>query len=358
VNLLELGWNADWQRGFNQLASPELAPARVISVLKDHYRLRMETGEVLAKLSGRYSFEVGTRSELPAVGDWVAVEDIGANRAIIHHVLPRRTKVSRKAAGRELEEQVIAANVDTVFIISALTHEFNVRRIERYLALVWDSGAQPVIVLNKADMATDIAATTAELEFVAPGVSVHVMSATEGFGLDSLQGYLTPGQTVAFVGSSGVGKSTILNRLLGQELQPTLPVREHDDRGRHTTTSRQLFALSNGGMVIDTPGMRELQLWEVDDGLASAFDDIEEMATGCRYRDCAHKSEPGCAVRGAVDSGLLAQARLENFFKLQAEQKFLDRKLDVQVDQSEKSRIKKLCNNAREASRRKRTTSM
>ncbi len=192
MTLLELGWNADWQRNFNQLARPELAPARVISVLKDHYRMRTESGEVLAKLSGRYSFEASTRSELPAVGDWVATENIGAHRAIIHRVLPRRTKVSRKAAGREVEEQVIAANVDTVFIISALTHEFNVRRIERYLAVIWESGAQPVIVLNKADLAADMAATTAELEFIAPGVPVHVMSAIESFGLDALQSYLAP----------------------------------------------------------------------------------------------------------------------------------------------------------------------
>ena len=354
VTLLGLGWNSSLQRRFNELSRPDLAPARVISVLKDHYRLRTEAGEFLASVSGRYSFEVSTRSGLPAVGDWVAIEAGVGDRAIIHHVLPRRSKISRKVAGREVEEQVIAANIDTVFIVCALTQELNLRRIERYLALVWDSGAQPVVVLNKADLAADIAAITAELECTAPGVPVHVISAIESSGLETLQHYLNVGQTVAFIGSSGVGKSTIINRLLGSEVQPTLPVREHDDRGRHTTTSRELFALTGGGMVIDTPGMRELQLWHVGEGLSGAFDDIEQIAAGCRYRDCGHRSEPGCAVRSAIGSGQLAFDRVENFFKLRAEQAFLDRKLDVHAALAAKSRAKKLCNDGREISRRKR----
>ena len=353
MTLVELGWTSSLQDSFDQLSRPGFAPARVISVLKDHYRVRTEGPELLARLSGRYSFDVATRSELPAVGDWIAMEATGASRAIIHQVLPRHTKISRKVAGREVEEQVIAANVDTVFIVSALTQEFNVRRIERYLALVWDSGAQPVLIQNKADLADDIATLIGELEFIAPGVPVHVISATEGSGLGALEGYLNVGQTVAFIGSSGVGKSTILNRLLGSEVQPTLPVRGHDDRGRHTTTSRELFVLHGGGMVIDTPGMRELQLWHVEAGLSGAFDDIDRIATGCRYRDCMHKSEPGCAVRRALEAGQLANGRLENFFKLQAEQAFLDRKLDVQAAQAEKSRIKKLCKGARDVSKRK-----
>ncbi len=353
MTLMDLGWTSSLQRSFDQLSRPDLAPGRVISVLKDHYRLQGETGELLAKLSGRYSFEVATRSELPAVGDWVAIEAVPGGRATIHCLLPRRTKISRKVAGREAEEQVIAANIDTVFIVSALTHEFNLRRIERYLALVWDSGAQPVLVLNKADLASDIVATSAELWLIAPGVPIHVISAIVRFGVDALQRYLSAGQTVAFIGSSGVGKSTIINRLLGSEVQPTLPVREHDDRGRHTTTSRELFTLSGGGMVIDTPGMRELQLWHVEDGVAGVFDNIEQIASGCRYRDCGHKSEPGCAIRRAVDTGLLPRGRVENFFKLQAEQAFLERKLDVHAAQAAKSRARKLCKQSRDISRRK-----
>lgn len=354
MTLEELGWTSSLQCSFDQLSRAGLVPARVISVLKDHYRVRGAAGEALAQLSGRCSFEVSSRAYLPAVGDWVVIEPTGAVRAVIHHLLPRHTKISRKVAGREVEEQVIAANINIVFIVSALTQEFNLRRIERYLALVWDSGAQPVLILNKADLAGDIAVTAAELDIIAPGVPVHAISAMEGSGLEVLQNYLIVGRTAAFIGSSGVGKSTIINRLLGSELQLTLPVREHDDRGRHTTTTRELFLLRQGGMVIDTPGMRELQLWHLEDGFSGAFDDIDQIAAGCRFRDCTHKSEPACAVRRAVESGQLEGGRLENLFKLQAEQAFLDRKVDVHLAQAEKSRIKKLCKGARDVSKRKR----
>lgn len=353
MTLLQWGWTSSLQHSFDQLSRPEIAPARVITVLKDHYRLHSESGEHLARLSGKCSFDITRSSDLPAVGDWVAAQLDTGGEAVIHHVLPRHSKISRKATGREVEEQVIAANVDTVFIVSALTQEFNLRRIERYLALAWDSGSQPVILLNKADLATDIPGAIADLNFAAPGVPAHVISAMECSGLEALQPYLAAGGTVAFIGSSGVGKSTIINRLLGGEVQPTLPVREHDDRGRHTTTTRELFALPGGAMVIDTPGMRELQLWHLEGGVSNAFDDVERIAADCRYRDCSHRAEPGCAVQSAVAAGLLNEERVENFFKLQAEQAFLDRKLDVQAAQAAKNRAKKLCQQVRIAVRRK-----
>jgi ribosome biogenesis GTPase len=344
---MELGWNADFQAEFDKLSWPELAPARVSSVMKGHFRVWSDTGERLSTLAGRLLFQAKCSSDLPAVGDWVAIEArAGESRAIIHKVLQRKTTISRKTAGRVAEEQIIAANVDTVFVVSALNQEFNARRLERYVALVWDSGARPVVLLNKADLCNEVAMRVTEAELIAPGADVHAISAEEGAGFEALLEFLLPGRTCAFIGSSGVGKSTIINRLLGHEVQSTLPVRGRDDRGRHSTTSRQMFLLSAGGLVIDTPGMRELQLWGAEAGLSTAFDDIDELAAQCRYRDCTHESEPGCAVRGAVDEGTLDGARLANFLKLHSEQAFLERKVDIHA-QVAKARARLLCKELR-----------
>jgi ribosome biogenesis GTPase len=354
VNLMESGWNASLQADFERLSRAELVPARVSSVMKGHFSVWSETGERLAKLSGKLLFQVKSSRDLPAVGDWVAIGTRpGDRRAIVHHVLPRRTVLLRKIAGRAAEEQVIAANVDTVFVVSGMNHEFNPRRLERYVALVWDSGAQPVILLNKADLSNNVRACLAEAELSAPGVAVHAISAAEGAGFRELEGYFGPGRTCAFIGSSGVGKSTIINRLLGENVQATLPVRECDDRGRHSTTSRQMFVLSSGGLVIDTPGMRELQLWAAEGGLIAAFDDIDQFATQCRYRDCMHQSEPGCSVRDAVEEGTLDGARLANFLKLRAEQAYLDRKLDIHAAQEAKARARLLCKEVRKITKLK-----
>ena len=354
---MELGWNADFQTEFERLSSPRLVPARVSSVMKGHFRVWSERGETLAKLAGKMLFQAKCSSDLPAVGDWVAVETRGRDAcAIVHRLLPRRTKISRKVAGRASQEQIIAANVDTVFVASALNQEFNPRRLERYVALVWDSGAQPVVLLNKADLCEDVPAILAEAALSAPGVPVHAISASDGTGLQTLWDYVGTGHTCAFIGSSGVGKSTIINRLLGEQVQSTLPVREGDHRGRHSTTSRQMFALSSGGLVIDTPGMRELQLWGADAGLASAFDEIDELAAQCRYRNCSHDSEPGCAVRAAVEDGMLDADRLANFLKLRAEQVFLDRKVDVHAAQEAKARARLLCKEVRRVTRFKNRT--
>jgi ribosome biogenesis GTPase len=349
---MELGWNADLQRNFEELSRPDFVPARVSKVMKEHSRIWGESGDGLAKVSGKLLFRAKSSGDLPAVGDWVAINSEQSDkRGVIHHVLPRRTKISRKIAGRLVDEQVIATNIDTVFIVCALSQEFNLRRLERYVALVWDSGAQPVVLLNKADLCGDVPARVADAEFSAPGVPVHAISADNGAGFDALFCYLKVGQTAAFIGSSGVGKSTIINRLLGNEAQSTLPVREHDDRGRHSTTSRQMFALSSGGLVIDTPGMRELQLWDIETGLSAAFDDLDEIAVQCRYRDCSHQSEPGCAVRTAVEAGLIEPGRVTNFLKLRAEQAFLDRKVDARVAREAKSRARLACKELRKTTR-------
>ncbi len=356
MTLLELGWNAGLQADFEVLSRPGLAPARVSSVMKGHFRVHSENGETLAKLTGKMLFQARSAGDLPAVGDWVAVRTANTDRVVIHHVLPRRSMISRKAAGRVVDEQIIAANVDVVFIVSALDQEFNLRRLERYAALVWDSGAQPVVLLNKSDLCEDVAGKIAEAELSAPGVKVHAISADDGAGFDALLPYVRTGRTAAFIGSSGVGKSTIINRLLGNAVQSTLPVREHDDRGRHSTTSRQMFVLSGGGLVIDTPGMRELQLWDVESGISAAFEEIDEIAMLCRYRDCSHETEPGCAVRAAVEDGQLDADRLANFLKLRVEQAYLDRKLDVHAAQEAKARARLLCKEVRKVTKLKNRT--
>jgi len=348
VTLMELGWNADWQCDFEEHSRQGFVPARVSSVMKGHFRVWSESGDALTKLSGKLLFRASSKSDLPAVGDWVAIgRGPGDSGGVIHHVLPRRTKISRKIAGRVVDEQVIATNVDSVFIVSALNQEFNLRRLERYVALGWDSGAQPVVLLNKADLCEEVSARVAEAEFSAPGVPVHAISASEGGGFDALFGYLKAGRTAAFIGSSGTGKSTIINRLLGNETQSTRPVREQDDRGRHSTTSRQMFVLSCGGLVIDTPGMRELQLWNSESGLGAAFNDFDEIAGQCRYRDCSHQAEPGCAVRTAIESGLLDPERAKNFLKLRAEQAYLERKVDVRGAREAKNRARRACKELR-----------
>jgi ribosome biogenesis GTPase / thiamine phosphate phosphatase len=341
VNLAGLGWNAFFEAHLAEVATSSTVAARVIEQLKDFYRVHDGKREYLAELGGKFRYTAEDKNDLPAVGDWVTITVRRAeNRARIEGILPRRTKLSRKVAGRAISEQVVATNLDIVFIVSALNQEFNARRIERYLTLVWDSGARPVILLNKADLCVDADRIATEVETLALGASVHLVCAVSGQGMQEMKQHLTPGVTAAFVGSSGVGKSTIINGLIGHQQIRVQPVRESDDRGKHTTTTRQMFFLPGGGVVIDTPGMRELQLWDNGDGLDKAFGDIRDLARECRFRDCSHEGEPGCAVEAAVAGGTLNPERLESHRKLKAELRFLERKADPALAREEKERWK------------------
>lgn len=329
-SLTELGWSSFFQ---NQLdADAALIPSRVAGENREVYRIFCEQGEFPAALSGKLRHESASRVGLPAVGDWVLARlRPGEERATIHRVLSRKSSFSRKMAGRKTEEQIIAANVDVVFLVSSLNREFNRRRIERYVTLAWNSGARPVIVLNKADLREDEDAANIrrEMKEAANGIQVILASVVRGDGLAELRAIPQIGVTAAFLGSSGVGKSSLINSLMGTHELATQTIRESDDRGRHTTTARQLLLLPQGGIVIDTPGMRELQLWDAGEGIEETFADIQELAAECRFRDCRHQAEPGCAVRSAVQAGALAAERLESLQKLAREEQFLEAKLDA-----------------------------
>ncbi len=317
--------------------------ARVTAEHRGLYRIYTASGETEAQITGLFRHRVTDPLLFPAVGDWVVVEPQAHSApAVIHQVLPRTSQFVRKAAGAVTEGQIVAANVDTVFLMSGLDHDLNPRRIERYLVTTWESGAVPVIVLNKADVHPDLDAAVARVTAVAPGVPIHPISAATGNGLGQLDAYLQPGKTVALIGSSGVGKSTLTNYLLGHGHQATQAVRADDSRGRHTTTHRQLLLLPSGALLIDTPGMRELQLWGADAGLQETFGDIEALAAGCRFRDCQHVSEPGCAVQEAIAAGDLGPQRLQSYQKLQREQRHLKRKQASGASQNSKRRWKQI----------------
>ena len=302
---------------------------RIVAQYRDSYRITTSSGDRHAVLAGRLRHQTTHASELPAVGDFVEVRPPERDGpVIIEAVRPRKTLLVRRAAGDRPDDQIIAANIDVVVVVVGLDLDFSVRRVERYLAAVWESGATPVVLLNKSDVCSDAEAKLEDLRRVAIGVDVHVVSALMSQGLEGLQPYLQEGLTIGFVGSSGAGKSTLLNRLLGRDAQPTKEVRAHDSRGRHTTTHRELFALPGGGFVIDTPGMREFQLANADEGVGAVFEDIEALAAQCRFGDCAHRGEPGCAVKDAVEGGLLAADRLASYEKLLKELRYEESRHD------------------------------
>ena len=293
--------------------------ARVTEQHRELYKVMSGYGEIGASVSGKYAYQAGDQAGFPAVGDWVMIDrmDGSAGNAIIHHVLHRKSVLARQAAGAENTGQVIAANIDTIFICMSLNADFNIRRIERYLTIAWDSMATPVIVLTKSDLCIDLPAKLDQISSVSMGVDVISCSSENGDGYEAVNTYAGPGKTIAFVGSSGVGKSTLINRLMGQDLLATKMIREDDDKGRHSTTHRQLLLLPNGGIVIDTPGMRELQIYTGN--LSKTFEDIERIATRCKFGDCSHGTEPGCAIREAIENGALSEKRFESYQKLQRE---------------------------------------
>jgi ribosome biogenesis GTPase len=385
TGLADLGWDDSWRSAFEKLARDGEMPARVVlehnhvyRVLTQKSRESRESGEprdsltdsrdspdsqdspefveTLAELAGKVKFEAAGRHAMPAVGDWVVLRPVTAEgaRPQIRAILPRRSTFSRRAPGRETEEQIVAANIDTVFLVSGLDQDFNPRRIERYLVMARASGAQPVIVLNKADLAEELEADVALVAELAPGIPIHHVTAIgDETDVSALRAYIRPGRTVALLGSSGVGKSTIINALAGRDLLKTAEVRETDGRGRHTSVHRQLVVLESGGLVIDTPGMRELQLWEEDDTLDISFPEIDALAAGCRFRDCQHEKEPGCAVKAAAVDGTIDPTRYESFLKLAAERKELVDRQEVR-SQIEQKRLARMGSKAMKALKKER----
>lgn len=303
---------------------------RVTVEHKGSYRVATDEAEILARVSGKFMFQALDRTDYPAVGDWVGLdrETDEQGEAVIHGILQRKSKFSRKMAGNKPEEQIVAANIDTVFICMALNKDFNLRRLERYLSQAWDSGAAPVVLLTKADLCDELDRIVGEASETAVGVDLITVSSVSGYGMDALKALIVPGRTYAFIGSSGVGKSTVVNCLTGENRLETQMVRLDDDKGRHTTTHRELIVLPSGGILIDTPGMRELQLLDVSDSIDGSFSDIAEIACRCKFTDCTHQDEPGCAVKAAIEAGLLSEQRFESYLKLKKEAAFIERKMN------------------------------
>ncbi|SPE35504.1 putative ribosome biogenesis GTPase RsgA 2 [Candidatus Sulfopaludibacter sp. SbA6] len=340
MHLESLGADSAIFGAFQTYAAQGLILGRVATAQRDQYRLYTEIAELPAEPSGALWYRAPDRASMPVVGDWVAARMVASEQAIVEAVLPRRSCFSRRAAGRREEEQPLAANIDLVFLVCGLDGDFNLRRIERYLTLAAESGASPVVVLNKADVCDHLPARLAETAAVAGGAPVVPLSARQGDGLDSLTAFLAPGRTVALLGSSGVGKSTIVNLLLGEERLRTAEVRSPDSRGRHTTTHRELVPLAQGGALIDTPGMRELQLWAGQESVGRAFEEIAEIGANCRYRDCSHSGEQGCAVAQALDDGSITRERWESYRKLLGEARRHEQMTDRLAAQEQKRKLK------------------
>lgn len=329
VDLDGYGWDPAWHEAFVEHATLGFVPGRVVSQAREQVDAITMTGPMSAIMQRGFRRAAAAAGAYPTVGDWLALEPFAdGSGAAVREVLPRRSAFARGRSdgSGQVGRQVVAANVDTVFIVVALTRDYNLRRTERYLTLAWSSGADPVVVLNKADLADDPAGRRDEVAALASGADVHAVSALTGEGMDALDPYLSAARTVCLLGSSGVGKSTITNALLGEGRQRVRAVREDDHRGRHTTTGRELFVLPSGGLLIDTPGMRSIGLWESDDGLETTFADIDALAQSCRFSDCTHRAEPGCAVIAAIEAGELDAERLSSQRKLERELRSQERR--------------------------------
>ena len=339
----KIGWCDFFQSQLTQINKPEYIPGRVAIENKTNYLVITEHEDFITEPTGKLLFSADTHSDLPKVGDWVLMTKIDEGRAIIHDVLQRKTKLSRKVPGKKMEEQVIATNVDVLFIVQGLDNNFNPSRIERYLTIA-TAGIQPVVVLNKSDLCPNVDELLAMVTQRLSNIPVIVTSAMQE-KLDAIRQYMQPGVTFAFVGSSGVGKTSIINGLMGLQLLKTNPVRDTDSKGRHTTTRRELIILDNGSILIDTPGMRELQLWGSESNLENAFTDIEELCTHCMFKDCSHEHEKGCAVMEAIEKGVIAADHYRNYLKLKREMEYLQSLEDVKLRQQRKEKVKKIHRN-------------
>ncbi|MFC1640453.1 ribosome small subunit-dependent GTPase A [Patescibacteria group bacterium] len=343
MNLENVGWNESFEEEFNPLQKRGFLPMRITRENKSNYEATDGERSIECVISGKFRFSLKSKSEYPAVGDWVGVSTIkNGTKGVIRHVMSRQSMFSRKVAGETTEEQVVAANIDTVFIVVGLDENFNLRRIERYLSVANESGATPVVILNKSDICPNVEELEASVRKVSKDVPVHALSAHQAESLEVLDQYIQPGKTVAFLGSSGVGKSSIINALRGTDEIEVKEVSSLGSRGAHTTTHRELIQLPEKGMVIDTPGMRELQVWGDDAGLKQAFDDVEQLARDCHYKDCAHDGEPGCAVAQAIESGQLDAARLQSYNKLKKEYEYISMRQTMTPDAIEKKRWKEI----------------
>jgi len=353
-SLVSLGWSDFFAEGFVPFGAQGCFPARVAIQQRGHYLLYAEDGEWRAEVAGKIHYTARGMEDFPVVGDWVAVRKSGSpGNGVITGILRRKTEFARKAAGFRTNKQVLSANIDRVFLVASCDEEFNTKRLERYLVLARTSGAEPIIVLNKADLAGQPADFLEEARGIAGESTVLLASAKQSHGLEDFRRCLNEGITGALLGSSGVGKSTIINTLLGVEKLRTGDVRDYDGKGRHTTTRRELVLIPSGGLLIDTPGLRELQLWEADAGVQATFDDIEDIALGCRFTDCRHETEPGCAVRKALDEELLDQGRMESYRKMQRELAHATRKASRPASLAEKKRIKKITADQKRGYKRK-----